>query len=125
MGLTRRKAGTPIAISTHLGKIYIAEEAIATLAGLATNECYGVVGMASRRLSDGITEILGRDSLSRGVDVLWQDDKLHIEVHIVVGYGTRISEVSRNVISQVHYQVAKYTELPIAWVTVNVRSVRL
>lgn len=120
-----RKAENPIAIENHLGKIYITEEVIATLAGLATNESYGVVGMASRRFSDGITEILGRESLSRGVEVLWQDKKLHIGVHIVVGYGTRISEVARNVISQVQYQVTKSTGLKVAWVTVNVRSVRV
>ena len=118
--MTKRKAG-----SNPLGKIYISEEAIATLAGLATNESYGVVGMVSRRFSDGLTELLGRESLGRGVEVVWQDQQLYIEVHVVVSYGTRISEVARNVISRVHYTVQKYTELPIAWVTVNVRSIKI
>ena len=124
--MTRRKADlSSIVLNNQWGSIFIAEEVVATIAGLATTECYGVVGMAPRRWSDGITDILGRDSLSKGVEVIWENDQLQVEVHIVVGYGTRISEVARNVISQVKYRVTECIELPVDWVTVNIRSVKV
>jgi uncharacterized alkaline shock family protein YloU len=39
---------------TDLGRIALSEEVIATIAGVAATECYGIVGMASRKLKDGI-----------------------------------------------------------------------
>ena len=36
---------------TSLGNINITEEAIATLAGQVVSECYGIVGMASKKNS--------------------------------------------------------------------------
>ena len=33
-----------------LGEMVIADEVIATLAGISAIECYGIVGMASKRL---------------------------------------------------------------------------
>jgi len=34
---------------TNLGRLVLSEEAIATIAGAAATECYGVVGMAGRK----------------------------------------------------------------------------
>ena len=81
--------------------------------------------MASRKLSDDLSEILGRDSLERGVLAEWLDEKLNIQVFIVVEYGTRISEVANNVIRQVHYSVSELTGLPVNEVKVVVRGVRV
>jgi len=50
----------------EIGKVKVAEEVVAVIAGAAAVECYGLVGMASRKLTDGFAELLGRDSLSRG-----------------------------------------------------------
>ncbi|MEG1998181.1 MAG: Asp23/Gls24 family envelope stress response protein, partial [Clostridiales bacterium] len=45
-------------IKTERGIIYISKEVIATLAGLAATECFGIVGMVSSRIfSDGISEL--------------------------------------------------------------------
>ncbi len=85
-------------IDTGLGKIAISDEVIAIVAGVATTECYGLVGMASRKFQDGIAELLGRDSLSKGVVVkLADDDAVEIDLYIIVEYGVNILEVARNV----------------------------
>ena len=66
-------------LSTSYGLIDISKDVIATLAGIATTECFGIVGMVSSRiLSDGLNELLGREALSKGVDVTVKDDKLYI-----------------------------------------------
>ena len=56
-------------VDTGLGRLILSEEAIATIAGAAAIECYGVVGMAGKKMTDGIFEILGKENLSRGVSV--------------------------------------------------------
>jgi uncharacterized alkaline shock family protein YloU len=83
------------------------------------------MGMASRHLTDDLNEILGRDSLHRGVIVDWINDKLNIQLFIIVEYGTRISEVANNVRSQVHYSIGEFTGLPVGEVNVVVRGVRV
>ena len=48
-----------------LGEIIITDEVLAMLAGISAMECYGIVGMASKRATDGIVELLGFDNLTR------------------------------------------------------------
>ena len=109
---------------TPLGRIIIADEVIATIAGLAATECYGIVGMAARRFKDGIAELLGRENLSRGVVVSFKEDGIRIDLNVIVGYGTRISEVAHNVSSQVRYRVEQSTGMPVWGVNISVQGVR-
>lgn len=91
-------------LTTEDGSITIATDVIATLAGSAAAKCYGIVGMASRhQLRDGIAEILRRENYSKGIVVTQADNKVQIDLHIIVSYGTKISEVAHNVQSQVKY----------------------
>lgn len=110
---------------TEYGNIAIGEEVIATLAGAAAMECYGIVGMASRRLTDGFVELLGRDNWSRGVEVKVDGNEVYITLHIIVSYGVRISEVAKNVMQKVKYAVERVTGLTVARVDVYVQGVQL
>ncbi len=112
-------------INTPYGKIVIDRQVIATLAGLAANECFGIVGMASNKFSDGIAELLKKEALHKGVEVKEKDNGLQITVNIVVGYGTKLSEVANNVISNVKYTVEKHTDLIVDHVQVNIQGVRM
>jgi len=112
-------------ISTSLGKIEISEEVIATIAGAAAVECYGLVGMASRKSSDMVSELLGRENLSKGVVVSIEGDEVIIDLYIIVGYGVKISEVAANVMERVRYTTESLTGLKVAQVNVNVQGVRI
>lgn len=113
-------------INNSLGKIDISEEVIATIAGAAAVECYGLVGMAStRKISDGFAELLGRENLGRGVTVSIQDQEVIIDLYIIVGYGVRISEVAANVMERVRYTTENLTGLNVIQVNVNVQGVRI
>ena len=79
-------------VETGLGRLVLSEEAIATIAGAAATECYGVVGMAGRKMTDGIAELLGKENLSKGVSVSIEGDEVYIDLAVVVGYGVRISK---------------------------------
>ena len=70
-----------------LGEIIITDEVLAMLAGISAMECYGIVGMASKRATDGIVELLGFDNLTRGVKVQTQDNNIFINLYIIVEYG--------------------------------------
>lgn len=108
-----------------LGEINVSPDAIATVAGIAALECYGVVGMASRSLQDGIAELLrGRDNLAKGIEVSIENDRATIDLYVIVEYGTRIREVARNVIERVRYTVESHLGLSVVDVNVIVQGVR-
>jgi uncharacterized alkaline shock family protein YloU len=116
----------PIELTTEYGKIFVTNEVIATLAGSAALDCYGLVGMASRKqLKDGIAELLGRENLSRGVEVRREQDRLEIDLYIVVSYGTKISVVANNVQTKVKYILNDVVGLHVDEVNIFVQGVRV
>lgn len=112
-------------VSNQYGRLVLSEEVIATIAGVAAMECYGIVGMASRRVADGLAELLGKENLSKGVDVTLDGNKVTITLNVIVGYGVRISEVARNVIDKVKYTVESATGLSVVRVNINVQGVKV
>lgn len=116
----------PKVLRTDLGKIEISEDVIATVAGYAALDCYGLVGMASRKqVKDSITELLGRENLSRGVQVRIQEEEVIVDMYIIVSYGTRISEVAHNVMDKVKYTLENYLGLVVDRVNIIVQGVRV
>lgn len=124
-GMTGMAPLTGKEIKTDLGKLVLSEEAIATIAGAAATECYGIVGMAGKKMTDGISELLGRENLAKGVSVSIDGEDVYIDLFVIVGYGVRISEVARMVVDKVRYTVENITGLKVKKVTVNVESIRL
>ncbi|GAA4716099.1 Asp23/Gls24 family envelope stress response protein [Brevibacillus fulvus] len=115
----------PVEMSTPLGKIDVTEEVIALIAGGAAMEVFGLVGMASRKaLKDGIAELLRRENLGKGVVVHNQDGRVVLDMHIIVSYGTKISEVAGNVQRRVRYTVEQMIGIDIEAVNIFVQGVR-
>ncbi|AJH80172.1 MULTISPECIES: Asp23/Gls24 family envelope stress response protein [Heyndrickxia] len=116
----------PIEINTHYGKIDISNEVVATIAGGAAIDCFGIVGMASKnQIKDGITEILRKENFSRGVIVRQQDERVEIDMYIIVGYGTKISEIARNVQQKVKYTLNQTVGLSVDAINIYVQGVRV
>lgn len=115
-----------IELNTTDGHVTITNDVIATIAGGAAVECYGIVGMASKnQIKDGISEILRKENFARGVLVRQEGEHLHIDMYIIVSYGTKISEVAHNVQSQVKYTLSKSLGLSIDSVNIYVQGVRV
>lgn len=115
-----------IELGLELGKVNISEDVVAVIAGSAAMDVYGLVGMASRKqLKDGIAELLGRDNLSRGVEVRREQDMLHIDLYIVVSYGTKISEVAHNIQVKVKYVLNDVVGLNVDQINIFVQGVRV
>jgi uncharacterized alkaline shock family protein YloU len=110
---------------TRLGRIEVSPLAVASLASQAVLGCYGVVGMASKDLASGIVEILQPASHRRGVDIQIGDDRIGIDLYVVMEYGTRIATVAQNIQSVVRYSVEKALGVPVAAVNVHVQDLRV
>ncbi|WP_173916522.1 Asp23/Gls24 family envelope stress response protein [Halobacillus sp. Marseille-Q1614] len=113
-------------LQTEYGLITISNDVISTIAGGAAVECYGIVGMASKnQLRDGLAEMLRKDNFSKGVVVRQEDEQIHIDMYIIVSYGTKISEVAHNVQSQVKYALNKNVGLSVNSVNIFIQGVRV
>lgn len=115
-----------VGYSNNLGEIHYSEEVLAKIVGLSTMECYGVVGMVSKNAAEGFWELMRVENLSKGVNLTFNDEnKLVIELFVMVEYGTKISVIANNIIQKVRYSVENFTGLNVASVTVNVQAVRV
>lgn len=110
---------------TEFGKVTIAEELLATLAGYVAMECYGLVGMSSRKIKDEISELLGRDNLSKGIEIKLEKNQLVIELYVVLSYGISIPKVSYNIMQKVKETLEQVTGLSINRVNVNVQGIQM
>ncbi|MEQ8155817.1 MAG: Asp23/Gls24 family envelope stress response protein [Clostridiaceae bacterium] len=107
------------------GIITYSEDVISKIVGLSTMECYGVVGMVSKNASEGFWELIRIENLSKGVKISCANDKLNIEVFVMIEYGTNISTISNNIIQKIKYNLENYTGLKVSSITVNVQALRV
>jgi uncharacterized alkaline shock family protein YloU len=107
------------------GHLTITDRAVADIVGWTVLECYGVVGMASPNLRQGVSSLLSRDRLRQGIKVEQTAEHLRIKLYIIVEYGLNVAEVAGNVRSQVAYSIEKMTGKPVSGLRVYVQGVRL
>ena len=112
-------------MQTELGNVVIDEEVIATYAGINAVECFGIVGMASVNMKDGLVKLLKRDNVCKGVQVEIVDNKIRIDFHIIVVYGVSIATVTQNLIENVKYRVETFTNMAVEKINVYVEGVRI
>jgi uncharacterized alkaline shock family protein YloU len=115
----------PLTIKNKYGTIYIANEVVARIAGMAAMDCYGIVGMAAKNIKDGLVQLLKMESLTKGINLNINNDTITIDLHIIVDYGTNISAIADSIVSTVKYRVEENIGLPVAKVNIFVEDVRV
>ena len=110
--------------SDELGNIHISEEVLAGIAAAAALEVEGVSGLAANLGSD-IAELLGKKTLAKGVHVQMEDEKVTVDLSILMSYGNTIPEVGKAVQDGVKNAVESMTGLTVAAVNVGVGGITL
>ena len=112
-------------LENQYGTISIENEVIARIAGLTAIDCYGIVGMAAKNVKDGFVQLLKRESFTKGIRINVNEDKISIDLHIIVEYGTNITAIAENIISTVKYKVETVCGIEVEQVNVFVEGVRV
>ena len=111
--------------NTDLGLVTVNEDVLVRVAGYATLDCYGIVGMASKRSTDGIVQLMGRENLGRGVRIRPSQDSVDVDLFIIVEYGISISAVAATIIDTVKYKIEHLTGIKVDKVSVSVEDIRV
>ena len=115
-----------LAIITEIGKINIAEDLIATIAGYAAMENYGIIGMCARTAGDAFVELFGRDSMQRGVKIdKVGESEVDVTLHVALQYGVSLPAVAENTQKNVRYRIEHMTGIPVRNVNIYVESIRV
>jgi len=111
-------------LNTDLGQVLISPEVVAKYASETAYECFGIVGMAMVSMKDGLVRLLKRDSSTKGINVIIdEDNEITIDFHII-SYGVNIATIADNIISNVKYKVEEFTGMSVKKVNVYVEGVR-
>lgn len=111
-------------INNEMGTIRIADEVIATVAGLAASEVEGVASMSGGWGTD-LVEKLGRKNFGKGIRVEVIGEETKIEIFLVIDYGYQIPKVAEDVQREVKQAVETMTGLKVSSVNVHIVSVIL
>ena len=111
-------------IETNRGSIYYSDGVLKNIIALSTMECDGVIGMSSRNVKEGVTESM-KNSIKNGVRINYEDEKVNVEVFVIVKYGMKISSIANEIIKKIKYNIEDYLSITIKSITVNIQGVKI
>ena len=123
-----KKAGTEVSkaevskVEADGGRIIFADEVVATIASLAVSDVEGVSSLTGGMV-EGISEMLGKKSMTKGVKVEVGQEEAALDVSVSIRYGYKIKEVCEKIQAAVKSAVETMTGLRVVEVNIFVQSV--
>ena len=105
----------------NLGEVQIADDVVASIAGIAAMEVEGVKALTAGTTAE-IASKFGVKKASKGVKVSVEDNNVTIGIGISVEYGSNIPEVSAKVQEKIKNTVENMTGLNVTVVNVKVSA---
>lgn len=111
-----------VKIMNQNGTVSIASDVFTNVAGDAATRCFGVKGMVGK--TNGIYQLLRRESMSKGVFVTFDDDDntVSVALHIAVDQGVNLTALGKSIMNEVSYKVSQATGVTVKKVEVYVDS---
>ena len=72
-----------------------------------------------------VVKLLKKENAGRGVNVYVVDNRIKVELHIIVAYGVSIRAVAQNVLEHVRYKIETFTGMEVEQINVIVEGVRI
>ena len=100
------------------GKISITDLAIAKVASKTAMGAYGIVEMAARLPRDRYK----KDECAKGIRGTTFNNRIYIDVYVVMKYGVSISAVAESLKEEVKYKVEAFTDMVVLLFHLNHQS---
>jgi uncharacterized alkaline shock family protein YloU len=109
---------------SNVGEVQIADEVVATIAGLAATEVEGVAAMSSN-ITNELVSKLGMKNLSKGVKIDVSSDSVAVDLSLTMEYGYSIPNTSRQVQEKVKSAIENMTGLTVSGVNIRISGVNI
>lgn len=106
------------------GEVQIADDVVATIAGLAATDVEGVYAMHTN-ITNEIVGKLGVKNLSKGVKITIEEGKVYVDLGITMKYGFSIPDTAKAVQEKVKSAIENMTGLEVALVDVRICGVNI
>lgn len=116
-----------IKFENHLGTIDISYDYFVSLVGETVVNCFGVAAMSPVTARQSLYERLIRKEesrIDRGIRIRTKNQKLVIDLHIIVTFGTNISAIVKSIMHKVRFTMEEKTGFEVARVNVFVDGMR-
>ena len=107
-----------------IGKVSIADDVVASIAGIAAIEVKGVSKLTGN-ISKELVAKLGKKNLAKGVKVDIIEGTVDVDLSLELEYGNSIKTVSENVQIKVKQAIESMTGLVVGSVNVVVSGIKL
>ena len=111
--------------SNIYGKITISDTSVAKIAHYSAIDCYGISDLVSRRFTDSLVELFNKSSAAKGVRVETVNNKINIDLYVILKDGININAVKDSVAATVKYNVETFTGMRVNKINVNIVGVRV
>lgn len=108
----------------NVGEVQIADEVVASIAGLAATEVKGV-GSTSGNVTNELVEKFGKKNLSKGVKVSVSSDEVSVDMALTLDYGYGIPETAKQVQEKVKLAIENMTGLKVKEVNIRIAGVNI
>lgn len=107
-----------------IGNISIADDVVASIAGIAATEVKGVSKL-NGNISKELIGKLGKKNLANGVKIGIEDGNVACDISLEIEYGNSIKKVSEEVQAKVKQAIENMTGLNVSVVNVAVSGIKL
>jgi uncharacterized alkaline shock family protein YloU len=108
-----------------VGEVQIADEVVATIAGLAATEVKGVSTTFANAANELTGKLSGKKNLSKGVKVLVSPDSVSVDMALTLDYGYGIPETAKQVQEKVKLAIETMTGLQVKEVNIRIAGVNI
>lgn len=110
--------------NSKVGEVQIADEVVATIAGLAATEVEGVASMSSN-ITNELVSKLGMRNLSKGVKIDVNSNSVSVDLVLTLEYGYSIPNTSKQVQEKVKSAIESMTGLTVSSVNIRISGVNI
>lgn len=104
------------------GRIYIYDEVLKGLIAASVMEIKGVAGMSPGFVGE-IIEGLGKRNSSKGIKINYRNQKMIIDIYVIIEYGTKIPDISWDIQQNVKTSIDKFLNIKADKVNINIQGV--
>lgn len=105
------------------GNIKISDDAIASIAAIASREVKGVIDLDGGSTA-AFAEAIGIKDSTKGIKVDMLNETVSLDINIIVDFGREVSDIAAEVQDKVRESIESMTGLNVNRINVNINGVR-